>query len=74
MSSFQCKICKQSLNFQYAQGIVDFMVSLLQFYQEHDKCETLQANLSQLPQKAEKESVVTKVKIKKNNKRNKKKK
>jgi hypothetical protein len=44
-SSFKCLICNETLKFPNDAGIVDFTISFLQFYKEHDRCETLKRKL-----------------------------
>ena len=45
-SSFKCVICKEPLNFPNNTGIVDFMILILQFYRDHDRCEKLEAEFN----------------------------
>lgn len=41
-SSFRCLVCEENLKFPADFGIVDFTISFLQFYKDHDRCEQLE--------------------------------
>lgn len=40
-SSFKCLLCNQPLNFPNDISIIEFTIILLQFYRNHELCESL---------------------------------
>lgn len=46
-SSFKCMICQQRLAFPDNCQVIDFMILMMQFYRDHERCESIQQQLAQ---------------------------
>lgn len=46
-SSFRCLICEENLKFPPDAGIVEFTISFLGFYKDHDRCEKLKKQVEE---------------------------
>lgn len=44
-SYFKCKLCNEVLKFPSDVSIVEFTISFLQFYRDHDRCESIMLKL-----------------------------
>ena len=58
MSHFKCLLCESRLAFPQNCDIVDFTISFLKFYKDHDRCEKIAEQMAKAKEKAALDAVM----------------